>query len=79
MKNRTVYIVESSSGEYKIFSSHQRAMTEALKVYEQFINDSCEPYTLESYARDLKELITTSCIDTIVYVFNANFEDTETN
>lgn len=78
MKNRTVYIVKNSSGEHKIFSSHQRAMAEAFKVYSQFIND-CEPYSLESYARDLAQLITTSHIDGVVYIFDANFEDTETN
>lgn len=43
------------------------------------INNSRESYTLESYARDLKELINTSRIDEIVYVFDADFEDTEIN
>lgn len=79
MKNRTVYIVENANGEHKIFSSYQRAMAEALKVYDRFINNSRESYTLESYARDLKELINTSRIDEIVYVFDADFEDTEIN
>lgn len=35
MKNRTVYIVENANGEHKIFSSYQRAMAEALKVYDR--------------------------------------------
>lgn len=79
MKNRTVYIVESSSGEYKIFSSHQRAIVEAFKVYSQLINDDCKPYSIDRYARDLEDLITTSRIEGIVYIFEANFEDAETN